>query len=137
MLRIPSDLVLDIVEHSLSSAEEEVVGVIVRHVNTHEPRLVRLKNSAKDKAKHFEVSDKDVARLYRDLAARLEYVDVLYHSHVAAEAVPSTPDAENAELEDVHYVIYSLMARGRSLRSWRMDGAGGMREEEVVVLTGD
>lgn len=135
MLRIPSDLVLDIVDHALHSVEEEVVGVIVRHVNTHAPRLVRLKNSHAEPGQQFEVSEKDVARLYRELSKTLEYVDVLYHSHVAAEAIPSTPDAENAELEDVHYVIYSPLARGRNLRSWRMDGAGGMYEEQVEVLT--
>lgn len=140
-LRLDAQLVKEIEAHVAEDDDgekddpRECVGVVVRHMDTHACRVIRLTNSSRRPSQTFDVADKDVRRLYRELDREREYVDVVYHSHVnGSEAIPSRDDVENADLEDAHYLIVATRGRGpRRMRSWRILN-GHATEERIVVV---
>ena len=133
MLTLTLREVVDLMRHVIEAGDSEVVGAIVRHVSTHEPRVVRLSNVHEEPEQNFEVAEKEVVSLYRAMGKRHEYLDVIYHSHTQVEAIPSAGDVEHADLEDAHYLIIAPNGRGRPFRSWRIvDGEAS--EEQVRVL---
>ncbi len=139
MLQLPLAVAAEIYAHAREDADtsppRECVGVVVCHVNTHSPRVIRLKNSAADPEHHFEVDEKDVHRLYRQLHKSAEYIAVVYHSHLTVQAVPSANDVANADIEDATYVIVAPNSRGRQLRAWKIADGDAREMPLQVVLT--
>jgi proteasome lid subunit RPN8/RPN11 len=137
MLTIRREHSQEVIAHAMEEAERsdgprECVGLIVCHVTTRQCRVIRLTNSHPDPANHFEVREREIRGVYRQLMREREYIDVIYHSHLRVAAVPSQGDVDNADLEDAHYLIVATSGRGRALRSWRIQ-AGEAREEPVHI----
>jgi proteasome lid subunit RPN8/RPN11 len=123
-----------IVAHARRDHPDEACGVVAGPVGSDRPqRFVPMVNAARSPT-FYEFDPTDLLRLYREMDDRDEEPVVIYHSHTATEAYPSTTDVALAQEPGAHYVLVSTREPDATeLRSYRiLDGV--VSEEEVRVV---
>lgn len=87
-----------------------------------------------DKSEHtYRMAEDDLLKVYHDLDAEDLDVLVVYHSHPASEAYPSSQDVKLASWPDAHYVIISLSRQPADVKSFVIQD--GVAEEEDLVIS--
>jgi len=125
----------EIVAHARRDHPDEACGVVAGPVGSDRPdRFVPMLNAARSPT-FYEFDPADLLALYRDMEARDEEPVVIYHSHTATEAYPSTTDVALAAEPAAHYVLVSTRDPDAvEFRSYRIvDGV--VTEEEVRVVS--
>lgn len=138
VLKISSELVAALWEHSEREHPIEACGVIAGSVSDRHPaRHIPMENSAYSPT-FYEFESKALLALYRELDDRDEVPVVIYHSHTSTEAYPSRTDIAYAGEPDAHYVLLSTreeIASRSEFRSFRI--VNGEVIEEPVEIIGD
>lgn len=133
MLRLPAEMLDDVVAHCLAGLPDEACGLLAGHPDGTAVRCVPTRNVAAS-AKLYTVDPKEHLRADREAeAAGLEIIGV-FHSHTHTDAYPSPTDVAQAPDPAWHYVIVSLRHPEPALRSYRI--VDGTISEEPVVLLG-
>jgi len=134
MLTIQQSLVDQITAHARADHPDEACGVVAGPEGSDRPeRFIPMLNAARSPT-FYEFDSKDLFKLYREMDERDEEPVVIYHSHTATEAYPSTTDVALAQEPGAHYVLVSTREPDTiELRSYRiLDGV--VSEEEVRVV---
>ena len=134
MLQIQQSTYDEIVAHARRDHPDEACGVVAGPVGSDRPeRLVPMLNAARSPT-FYEFDSHDLLALYREMDDRDEEPVVIYHSHTATEAYPSTTDVALAMEPGAHYVLVSTRSADRAdVRSFRIVD-GNVSEEEVRVV---
>ncbi len=136
MLRIEAAIRDQIVAHARRDHPDEACGVVAGPAGSDRPtRFVPMLNAARSPT-FYEFDSADLLRLYQQMDAADEEPVVVYHSHTATEAYPSTTDISYASEPNAHYVLVSTRDESaEEFRSFRIvDGV--VTEEPVEVVTG-
>jgi len=129
-LRLSPGMRERIVRDCLARRPIEACGVVSAR-----GRFIPLANASDDPSL-FSFHPEEQLRVWQELDAAGDRVDVVYHSHPRAPAVPSRTDIAFAAYPDVHYVIVGLAdAASPQLRSWHIEGGRADEEDVVLVLT--
>ena len=123
-----------IVAHARRDHPDEACGVVAGPVGSDRAqRFVPMLNAARSPT-FYEFDSADLLALYREMDERDEEPVVIYHSHTATEAYPSTTDVALAMEPGAHYVLVSTRSSDSvDLRSYRIVD-GEVAEEEVRVV---
>jgi len=105
-LELPGAIRDEIVAHARDHAPRECCGVIAGR-DGRLTRLHRLTNVEPGNTRYL-FDDEEFYRVYRGIEDRGEEVQVVYHSHPATVAWPSTTDVEFAFWPEAIYLICSL-----------------------------
>ena len=82
----------------------------------------------------YLMDPKEQFQVMKQMRSKREEMLVVYHSHVASQAYPSTKDVGFAFYPEVHYVIVSLTDRERpTARAFRIE-EGNVREEPITIV---
>ena len=132
MLRLPRDVWLELVAHSLDGLPLEACGLLAAPPGTGDVAHFYPCHNAAASSQVYTVEPRDHLRADRDAEDRgLEIVGVV-HSHTHTEAYPSATDVAQAPDPTWHYVIVSLRDTDPVVRSYRI--ADGVATEEPVLL---
>ena len=134
MLRIDRAIHDEIVAHARRDHPDEACGIVAGPEGSDRPeRFVPMLNAARSPTFYEFDSDEKLA-LYKQMWADDEEAVVVYHSHTATEAYPSTTDIKYAGEPNAHYVLVSTRAEDETeFRSYRIvDGV--VTEEPVEVV---
>jgi len=134
VLHIEASTYDSIVAHARRDHPDEACGVVAGPVGSDSPqRWVPMLNAARSPT-FYEFDSHDLLELYREMDDRDEEPVVLYHSHTATEAYPSTTDVALAQEPGAHYVLVSTRSAERvEVRSFRIVD-GEVSEEAVRVV---
>jgi [CysO sulfur-carrier protein]-S-L-cysteine hydrolase len=123
-----------IVAHARRDHPDEACGVVAGPAGSDRPRrYVPMLNAARSPT-FYEFDSHDLLALYREMDERDEEPVVIYHSHTATEAYPSTTDIALAQEPGAHYVLVSTRDPDRDdFRSFRIVD-GEVTEEDVQVV---
>src|SRR6476661_2776830 len=135
MLRIPAEMIDEIVAHARADHPDEACGIVAGPAGSDTPtRLVRMVNAERSPT-FYRFDSVDQLRLYRAMDAADEEVIVVYHSHTGTEAYPSRTDISYAGEPQAHYVLVSTRAPDtEEFRSYRIvDGV--VTEEPVEIIS--
>lgn len=134
MLRIDRSTYDGIVAHARRDHPDEACGVVAGPAGSDRPeRLVPMLNAARSPT-FYEFDSADLLALYREMDDRGEEPVVIYHSHTATEAYPSTTDVALAMEPGAHYLLVSTRSEDQvDVRSFRIVD-GQVSEEEVRVV---
>ena len=123
-----------IVAHARRDHPDEACGVVAGPAGSDRAeRFIEMVNAAGSPT-FYEFDSTDLLRLYREMDDRDEEPVVIYHSHTATEAYPSTTDVALAMEPGAHYVLVSTRSsESVDLRSYRIVD-GEVAEEEVRVV---
>ncbi len=132
-MRIPQDLLDQIVEHAREDAPKECCGLIAARDGV-ATRVYRARN-ARDSPVAFTIDASDQIRIYGEIDDREEEdgpLAAMYHSHPRTEAFPSQTDRNfGKEWTGVEWVIVSLQDDAPVVRSFRIDEGGGVEEVPI------
>jgi len=133
VIRIPREIIDDMVAHAREGKPEEVCGVLAGR-GDRVIRSYRATNVADEPITTYNLSPKDQYRIFRDIDERGEDLLAIYHSHPASPAYPSATDLRLAFYPDAVYVILSLACPEQPIvRAYRL-ADGTIREIRVVEL---
>ena len=134
MLQLDQSTYDAIVAHARRDHPDEACGVVAGKVGSDRAeRFVPMLNAARSPT-FYEFDSSDLLALYREMDEREEEPVVIYHSHTATEAYPSTTDVALAMEPGAHYVLVSTRSsESVDLRSYRIVD-GEVAEEEVRVV---
>jgi proteasome lid subunit RPN8/RPN11 len=118
MLRLRRDLLDAMVAHCHAEHPLEACGVLAGRGGLAE-RHIPMRNAEASRTRYAMDPDEQVA-VWREMDERGEQPVVIYHSHTATEARPSTPDVRYAAEPDAHYVIVSTRDEMAEVRSYRI-----------------
>jgi proteasome lid subunit RPN8/RPN11 len=130
MLRLRRDLLDAMVARCRAEHPVEACGVLAGQDGQAE-RHIPMTNAAASRTRYAMDPDEQLA-VWREMDARGEQPVVIYHSHTATEARPSTPDIAYAAEPDAHYVIVSTRGELPEVRSYRV--AAGAATEELIKV---
>jgi proteasome lid subunit RPN8/RPN11 len=134
MLRIPAEMIDEIVAHARADHPDEACGIVAGPAGSDTPtRLVRMVNAERSPT-FYRFDSVDQLRLYRAMDAADEEVIVVYHSHTGTEAYPSRTDIAYAGEPQAHYLLVSTREPDKQeIRSYRIvDGV--VTEEPVEII---
>ncbi|MEO9323176.1 M67 family metallopeptidase [Nocardioides sp. C4-1] len=127
-----------IVAHAKRDHPDEACGIVAGPEGSDRPvRHVEMVNAAGSPT-FYEFDSTELLALYKQMWANDEEPVVVYHSHTATEAYPSTTDIGLASEPNAHYVLVSTREHGNNdgpveFRSYRIvDGV--VTEEDVTVV---
>ena len=129
-MRIPPELLAQIVEHARADAPNECCGLIGAHdgVATSVHRTRNLKASPLA----FEMHGPEVMRIIDEIEDGGGELAGMYHSHTRTEPYPSQTDRNFARnWPGLEWVIVGLRGDEATVRSYLIDGAE-VREVEVA-----
>lgn len=138
MLEIREALVDEVLAHARREHPDEACGVIAGPADGDRPeRFIPMDNAARSPT-FYEFDSLDLLRLYREMDANGERPVVIYHSHTATEAYPSSTDVAYASEPESHYVVVTTRPaesdeRGAIFRSFRIRD-GVVTEEQVQIV---
>lgn len=137
MLILTAALHQGLVDHALEQHPIEACGILTGPQGTDRPtRLIRICNIlGSETAYQFDPTEQVAA--FAEMDERGEDPIVIYHSHIATDAVPSGTDTKCATYPDAHYVIISTAIPDAYpvVRSWRL--IAGAWQEEQIATRGD
>ena len=134
MLQLDRSTYDAMVAHARRDHPDEACGVVAGPVGSDRPeRFVPMLNAARSPT-FYEFDSHDLLALYREMDDRDEEPVVVYHSHTATEAYPSTTDVALAMEPGAHYGLGSTRSpEAVEVRSFRIVD-GEVSEEEVRVV---
>lgn len=106
MIRLPKQLIDQMIAHARAEAPNECCGIIAGK-DGRAVKLFRARN-AEASPYRYNVDPQDLFRIYRECEANGWEFLAIYHSHVASEAYPSATDVRLAFWPDSYYVLVSL-----------------------------
>jgi proteasome lid subunit RPN8/RPN11 len=136
VLRLPEAIWLGIVAHVYAGLPNEACGLLAGPPHGEELQVERFYpcRNADESARVYTVDPLDHLRADRDAeAAGLEIRGVV-HSHTHTDAYPSPTDVDRAPDPAWHYAIVSLRDLEPVVRSYRIDAAGAITEEPIVLV---
>lgn len=138
MLRIDQATYDGIVAHAKRDHPDEACGIVAGPEGSDRPtRLVEMVNAASSPT-FYEFDSTELLALYKQMWAAEEEPVIVYHSHTATEAYPSTTDIGLASEPGAHYVLVGTREHGNNegvveFRSYRIVD-GEVSEEDVSVV---
>lgn len=130
MLRIPPDILADLVAHAREGFPHEVCGILGGNEGT-VSAIYRMTN-ADASAEHFSMEPKEQFAVVKDMRSKGISMQAIYHSHPETPARPSEEDIRLALTPGVSYVIASLADPANPVvRSFRIE-EGTVAPEEIV-----
>ena len=131
MLRLPQRFIDEMLAHARAELPNECCGIIAGRDGT-AVELFRARN-AEASPYRYEVDSQDLFRIWRQCETNGWDFLVVYHSHVASEAVPSQTDVRRATWPDAYYVVVSLADPDTpAVRAFRII-EGNVSEEQIDV----
>ena len=134
MLRLPSEIHLQMVGHCITGFPEEACGLLAGDPDSGEVTLCYPTRNAAASATLYTVDPRQHLQADRDAEARGASIIGVFHSHTHTDAYPSPTDVAQAPDPSWHYVLVSLRDTQPVVRSYRIVGEA-ITEESVVVLT--
>jgi len=134
MLRLPSEVYLEMVGHCIGGLPDEACGLLGGHASTGEVTRCYLSPNLAASAKLYTVDPKVFLAADRDAERRGEEILGVFHSHTHTDAYPSPTDVAQAPDPGWHYVLVSLRDTHPVVRSYAI--VDGQITEESVVLRG-
>ncbi|MDP3910876.1 MAG: M67 family metallopeptidase [Gemmatimonadales bacterium] len=138
-LRLPRQMVDEMVAHALDDLPYECCGVIAGKASV-ATKLYRARN-AEASPYRYNIHPQDLLRISQEIDERDWEVMVIYHSHVASEAYPSATDIRLAQwpgtsppsdlFPGAWYVLVSLKDRDAPVVRAFQISAGEVTEEEI------
>ena len=129
MLTLPQAFIDEMIAHALEDAPNECCGIIAGR-DGRAVKLFRAQNSEASPYR-YNVDPKELFRIYRECDENGWEFIVIYHSHTASEAYPSSTDVRLAFWPETFYVLVSLMNRENPVaRAFRIED-GRVSEEEL------
>lgn len=119
------------VAHSREAAPYEACGYLAERNGLAE-KMFRLTNvdQAPD---HFSMDPAEQFSAIREMRDQGLKLRAVYHSHPETPARPSAEDIRHAVDPHISYLILSLLACKRSVRSFRIQ-QGILKEETIVIV---
>jgi len=131
MLTLPRAFIDEMIAHALEDAPNECCGIIAGQ-DGRAVKLFRAQN-AEASPYRYNVDPQELFRIHRECDDNGWEFIVIYHSHTASEAYPSTTDVRLAFWPEAYYVLVSLMDGEKPVvRAFRIED-GRVREEEISV----
>ena len=131
MLRLAQRFIDEMVAHARAELPNECCGIIAGRDGT-AVELFRARN-AEASPYRYEVDSQDLFRIWRQCETNGWDFLVVYHSHVASEAVPSQTDVRRATWPDAYYIVVSIAdPESPSVRAFRII-EGNVSEEQIEV----
>jgi proteasome lid subunit RPN8/RPN11 len=130
MLHLRRDLLEAMAAHCRAEHPIEACGVLTGRDGFAE-RHIPMRNAEASRTRYAMNPDQQLA-VWREMDARGEQPVVIYHSHTATEAYPSTPDLRYAAEPGAHYVIVSTRDDVPEIRAYRIVAA--MPAEEPIFV---
>jgi len=131
VLRLAQRFIDEMVAHARAELPNECCGIIAGRDGT-AVELFRARN-AEASPYRYEVDSQDLFRIWRQCETNGWDFLVVYHSHVASEAVPSQTDVRRATWPDAYYIVVSLAdPESPSVRAFRII-EGNVSEEQIEV----
>jgi proteasome lid subunit RPN8/RPN11 len=130
-MRIPRDLLEEIVVHAQDEAPNECCGLIAGS----DGQAIRVHRARNEFASpmRFNVHPQDLFRITTEIEGRGEELAAIYHSHPRSEAYPSQTDINlAANWPDPLWMICSLAGTEPVVRAFRIRD-GGVEEVELDV----
>jgi [CysO sulfur-carrier protein]-S-L-cysteine hydrolase len=130
-MRIPRDLLDEIVVHAQDEAPNECCGLIAGS----DGQAIRVHRARNEFASpmRFNVHPQDLFRITTEIEGRGEELAAIYHSHPRSEAYPSQTDINlAANWPDPLWMICSLAGTEPVVRAFRIRD-GGVEEVELDV----
>jgi [CysO sulfur-carrier protein]-S-L-cysteine hydrolase len=130
-MRIPRDLLDEIVVHAQDEAPNECCGLIAGS----DGQAIRVHRARNEFASpmRFNVHPQDLFRITTEIEGRGEELAAIYHSHPRSEAYPSQTDINlAANWPDPVWMICSLAGTEPVVRAFRIRD-GGVEEVELDV----
>ena len=134
MLRLPSEIHLQMVGHCITGFPEEACGLLAGDPDSGEVTLCYPTRNVAASATLYTVDPRQHLQADRDAEARGASIIGVFHSHTHTDAYPSPTDVGQAPDPEWHYVLVSLRDTQPVVRSYRIVGEA-ITEESVVVLT--
>ncbi len=134
MLRLPSEVYLQMIGHCIAGLPEEACGLLGGDPATNEVTYCYPARNVAASARVYTVDPLAHLRADRDAEARGNAIVGVYHSHTHTDAYPSPTDVGQAPDPSWHYVIVSLRDSHPVVRSYAIVDAQVI--EESVVLMG-
>jgi proteasome lid subunit RPN8/RPN11 len=134
MLRLPSEVYLQMVGHCISGLPDEACGLLAGPPGSGEASTCYPTRNLAASAKLYTVDPKEHLQADRDAERHGEEIIGVFHSHTHTDAYPSPTDVAQAPDPGWHYVLVSLRDTQPVVRSYAIV-AGRIVEESVVVRT--
>src|SRR6476659_3653830 len=129
-LKIPRQMLDQMVEHARREAPNECVGVLGTRGG--EPQLLVEAENARHSPLAYEIAPQELLRVHDRLDEDDLEVGAIYHSHTRTEPVPSQTDINLAFYPDALYIIVGLAGDDPDVRAFRsVDGEVSQTELEV------
>jgi [CysO sulfur-carrier protein]-S-L-cysteine hydrolase len=131
-VRIPEDLVDELVAHAREEAPNECCGMVGGKDG--DATTVYRSINAEASPLRYSLDANDQFRIMREIEERGEELVGIYHSHIASAASPSQTDVNLAAYPDAVYLIVSLQnAEKPEVRGyWIRDG--NIEEAQLDVV---
>jgi proteasome lid subunit RPN8/RPN11 len=130
-VRLPRNIVNQILQLAQKSPEEEICGLISRD-RLGFKKCYPVVNAADDKKHFFMLDPKGQIEAMRVMREHGEELAAIYHSHPDSPPQPSLTDIEQHEYPGVLYLIISLGTKGAlEMRGFHING----REAREVAIT--
>jgi [CysO sulfur-carrier protein]-S-L-cysteine hydrolase len=127
-VRIPSEMVGEMVAHARAEAPNECCGMIGGRDGS--ATSIHRARNAEESPLRYVIHPTDQLRIMEEIEARGEELAAIYHSHTGSPAYPSQTDINLAEnWPDPLYVICSLADREPEVRAF------AIRDGEVEEVT--
>ena len=130
-LKITRQVLAEMVAHSREAAPCEACGYLAER-NGQVEQMFCLANvdQAPD---HFSMDPAEQFRTVREIRDQGLRLRAVYHSHPETPARPSAEDIRHAVDPHISYLIISLLACKRPVRSFRIE-QGILQEEPIVII---
>jgi proteasome lid subunit RPN8/RPN11 len=130
-LKITQQVLSGMVAHSREAAPYEACGYLAERNGLAE-KMFRLTNvdQAPD---HFSMDPAEQFSAIREMRDQGLKLRAVYHSHPETPARPSAEDIRHAVDPHISYLILSLLACKRPVRSFRIQ-QGILKEETIVIV---
>lgn len=131
MIRLPHEVLLEILTHARAEAPREVCGWLAG-LDGEVLRAIRVPNAAEDPRTRFTMEPRaQISAMHEVREAGLELTGT-YHSHPRTPATPSARDMELAAYPDAAHLMISLAGEEPELRCYRIT-AGGVSIVELAI----
>lgn len=132
-IRLTGDLLAQMIEHARSTAPEECCAICIGEPDTVR-ELHAVANVHETPVTRYQIGAADQLRVYRRAEEHGWDFTLVFHSHPATEAWPSTTDVALASWPDAVYAILSLTGDEPVLRAYRI--VDGEITELTVAVAG-
>ncbi len=127
-MRIPREMLDDIISHALADAPDECCGMIAA-ADGRATRVYRATNAAASPLR-YEIDGLEQFRIQTEIEDAGWDLGAIYHSHTRSPPLPSQTDINLAFYPDALYVIVGVAGEAPEVRAFRIVEA---RVEEVAL----